>query len=284
MRAGTERPDAEDTQRPISPQALLINFAAIYLVTSRTSTEIGLPASAAVSIAHRAGIPERSVRTALNRMVDRGLLSRVKTGRASVYFVTEQMRGTLHEGQERMAQRTVVRDNPDIRWVLLAFSLSSAAQRERHLLRSQLTWAGFGPLQGGLWIAPDPVELEGLLGDPHLNRFVQVFRAEPMPPTDIAAMAPSIWDLESLAQAYNRFIDRWSPAATEPKDPLIEQLTLAHSWLELVRRDPWLPRWCLPDDWPAEAAERIYRDRFAGIESPARRIAEELLPDAASLR
>jgi hypothetical protein len=42
----------------------------------------------------------------------------------------------------------------DGRWTLLSFTLPEFWQRQRHELRTRLLWAGFGPLQGGLWIAP----------------------------------------------------------------------------------------------------------------------------------
>jgi phenylacetic acid degradation operon negative regulatory protein len=42
----------------------------------------------------------------------------------------------------------------DGRWTLLSFTLPESWQRQRHELRIRLLWAGFGPLQGGLWIAP----------------------------------------------------------------------------------------------------------------------------------
>lgn len=267
--------------RPMSGQALLINFAAAYLCPpDEELPEIGLPASVAICLAQRARIGEASIRTALNRMVDRNLLDRTRIGRTTVYFVTERTRAALREGQTRMLRRGVVRDDPDIRWVLLAFTLNSAAQRERHVLRSRLTWAGFGLLQGGLWIAPEPVDLDAVVPDPSVGPFVQVFRAEPVEPTNIAALAPSVWHLTSLAEAYRGFMAEWSSESTRFDDPLIEQLTLGHSWLELIRRDPRLPRWCLPDDWPAEDAERVYRHRLSSVASAGQRVAAQLLRDA----
>lgn len=277
--AGTDEP----ATRPMSGQALLINFAAAYLCPpDEELPEIGLPASIAISLAQRARIGEASIRTALNRMVDRDLLDRVRIGRTTVYFATQKIRAALREGQTRMLRRGVVRDDADTHWVLLAFTLNAAAQRERHVLRSRLTWAGFGLLQGGLWIAAEPVDLDAVVTDPSVRPFVQIFRAEPVEPTDIAALAPSVWDLTSLAEAYLGFIAEWGSESLTFDDPLIEQLTLGHSWLELIRRDPRLPRWCLPDDWPAEDAERVYHSRLSGVAPAAQRVAAQLLRDAPS--
>lgn len=272
---------AAPTRRPLSGQSLLINFAAAYLFKpDERAPELGLPTSVAISLAQRAQIGEASIRTALNRMVERDLLDRVRTGRTTVYFVTDRTKKLLREGQARMLRRGVVRADHDVRWVLLAFTMNSAAQRERHVLRSRLSWAGFGLLQGGLWIAPEPVDLGALITDPSLQPFVQIFRAEPVDPTDLAALAPSVWDLAPLAESYRAFVDEWTTESTPFDDPLIEQLTLAHSWLGLLRRDPRLPRWCLPDGWPAEHAERVYHGRLSGVAAAAERLAMELLRDA----
>ena len=58
-------------------------------------------------------------------------------------------------------------------------------QRERHGLRSELAWAGFGPLQGGLWIAPGRVEVRAIVSGLGLDAHVRVFRAEADDLTDV---------------------------------------------------------------------------------------------------
>ena len=50
-------------------------------------------------------------------------------------------------------------------------------QRQRHELRSRLLWAGFGPLQGGLWVGSSHADVAavtaGLDLDGHLRVFAQ---------------------------------------------------------------------------------------------------------------
>ncbi|MFJ6140861.1 PaaX family transcriptional regulator C-terminal domain-containing protein [Kitasatospora sp. NPDC092286] len=47
--------------------------------------------------------------------------------------------------------------------------------------------------------------------------------------------------------------------------------------MDLVRGDPHLPAGHLPADWPAEAAERLFRDLAHRYEPGAEAIAAEIL-------
>jgi len=70
-------------------------------------------------------------------------------------------------------------------------------RRERHDLRASLAWAGFGPVQGGLWIAPGVPDVTHLLAG-----HVRVFRGTADPSTDIAEMIAGAYDLPALAARY----------------------------------------------------------------------------------
>jgi phenylacetic acid degradation operon negative regulatory protein len=245
---------------PLSPQALLLNFFAAH-VLDRQGGEPDVPTAAAIDVCRRLGIGEHAVRSTLNRMVARDLLDRQRIGRGTVYRLTARSRAVLRDGRRRIDDIGAVRREREVRWVLLAFNLPAAAQRERHILRARLTWAGFGLLQGGLWIAPAPAALAGLVDDPQLGPHLKIFMADPHAGTDIAALAASIWDLHDLASAYRAFIDRWADgdrSARTALDPLEGQLLLGYEWLELLRRDPRLPQGCLPPQWPAEKAQEVF--------------------------
>ncbi len=200
------------TDTPVRPQpsaqALLLNFFAAH-VLDRPGGEPDVPTAAAIDVCRLLGIGEHAVRSTLNRMVARDLLDRQRIGRGAVLRLTARSRAVLRDGRHRIDEVGAVRDETEVRWVLLAFNLPAAAQRERHILRTRLAWAGFGLLQGGLWIAPAPAELSGLVDDPRLAPHLKIFTADPHTDTDIAALAASIWDLDELASAYDAFDDRW---------------------------------------------------------------------------
>ena len=263
-------------------QAVLLNFFAAH-VLDRAGGEPDVSTAAAIEVCRQLAIGEHAVRSTLNRMVARDLLSRRRMGRETVYSMTARSRAVLRDGRRRIDGVGAVRAEADVRWVLLAFNLPAAAQRERHMLRARLTWAGFGMLQGGLWIAPAPVELAGLADDCELEQHLRIFTAEPHAGTDIERLAPSIWDLDELAAAYRAFVVRWQGAQVSSRiagGPLAMELLLGKEWLELLRRDPRLPRHCLPVDWPAAQAQAVFRTSRGAYATEAELIASELLGTA----
>ncbi len=145
-------------------------------------------------------------------------------------------------------------------WTLLAFSLPDSWQRQRHYLRSQLTWAGFGPLQGGLWIAPGSPDVRAISAGLGLDAHVRVFRARADELTDIAQLIRDAYDIDELAARYRAFAQRRQPLVDTARsaDPLAAQLRLIVDWLQIVRRDPHLPVRHLPPDWPAVPAQEVF--------------------------
>jgi len=258
---------------------VLLNFFAAH-VLDRPGGEPDVPTAAAIEVCHQLAVGEHAVRSTLNRMVARDLLSRRRIGRETVYRMTARSRAVLRDGRQRIDGVGAVRADVDVRWVLLAFNLPAAAQRERYILRARLTWAGFGMLQGGLWIAPAPVDLSGLADGAGLEQHLRVFTAEAHPSTDIEGLAPSIWDLDELAAAYRAFVARWDDARVAERvasGSLGMELMLGQEWLELLRRDPRLPQRCLPVDWPAAQAQAVFRRARASYAREAEIVAAQLL-------
>ena len=232
----------------------------------------------------RLGISSHATRSTLTRMVGRDLLRRQRHGRKMYFGLTARSAAILHDGRRRIWETGAVNDRWDGSWTLLCFSLPESWQRQRHDLRSQLAWAGFGPLQGGLWIAPGAVPAKEIVSGLGLEAHARVFHARADELTDIAAMVGDAYDLTELASRYEDFLTRWDgPPPIE--DPLAARLSLIAEWLTAIRRDPRLPVEHLPPDWPAVRAQKVFRDLEAAYAEPARAIAAGLLdlrPDTLS--
>jgi phenylacetic acid degradation operon negative regulatory protein len=197
-----------------------------------------------------------------------------------MYFgLTAQAEQILHDGEDRIWRSGAVNQDWDGYWTLLGFSLPESWQRQRHELRSQLTWAGFGPLFNGLWVAPGRVEVTRLVASLGLESRVKAFYAQAVPGTDIASMVRENWDLDAVASRYRGFLSRWQDPDTPPRrrDPLAVQLLLASDWLQVIRSDPRLPAEHLPADWPAAAAESLFVELDKAVAQPAAEIARQLL-------
>ncbi|WP_232668525.1 PaaX family transcriptional regulator [Pseudonocardia sp. TRM90224] len=267
-----ERDQDESAARP---QAILLTFFGGYLL----GRGVHVATSSLIAVLGRAGVSEQAARSTLSRMARRGRLHRVRRGRQVYVGLTLESREILRDGEARVWRTDAVNEHWDGNWTLLSFSMPDSWQRQRHALRARLLWAGFGPLQGGLWIAPTAVDVKSLGDGLEAAEHLRAFSARALDPTDVDTMVRDAWDLDALAGRYRAFQARWERPGDRPTlpDPLARQLVLQTDWLQVIRRDPRLPARHLPPRWPAEPAHRLFRGLYAEFDPGARAIAAEVL-------
>ena len=263
----------------VRPQTLMLTLLGRYLL----GRDAAISAASVIEVLGRVGVGEHAARSTLARMVNRGLLTRQRHGRAMYFGLTPRSERILADGETRLWKAGAVNRNWDGAWTLLGFSLPESWQKQRHELRSQLAWAGFGPLFNGLWIAPGRAAVEEIVGSLGLESHVKVFHAATVPGTDVDQMIRETWDLEEIAAPYHAFVERWRrveseiEAGTGDRDPLAVKLLLSSEWLQTIRDDPRLPVEHLPADWPAAEAESLFVRLDRRVDKEAARIAEQLL-------
>jgi phenylacetic acid degradation operon negative regulatory protein len=259
----------------VRPQTLLLTFLGFALFGRGTA----VVAASYVQVMERLGISEQATRSTLVRMVNRGLLSRHRKGRHTYFGLTPRSVTVLADGARRLWETGATNRNGDNQWTLLGFSLPESRRDDRHLIRSQLRWAGFGLLRSGLWMAPGTMDVAAILPDRRLLDYVLAFRAEPIAPTDIDQMVREAYDLPAISLRYQEFLRRWDrpePLPAAPDD-LARVLWLLSEWLLLLRDDPRIPLGNLPADWPAVPAEEVFHRCHARLEPAARRIVAAFL-------
>ena len=255
------------------PQSLMLTFLGDYLY----DTERCVFSGSVIDVLGRLGVSEHATRSTLSRMVNRGLLHRQKHGRRMYFGLTARAAGILRDGHTRIWRTGAVNDGWDGTWTLLGFSLPEAWQRQRHDLRSKLVWAGFGPLQGGLWIAPGHVPVDDIVASLGLAAHVRVFRATVDELTDVGQLVADAYDLVTISAGYRQFLDRWTESPPFPGDPLAAHLSIVTEWLRVIRKDPRLPVRHLPEYWPASAAQKTFREIEGRLAGPAAELAGRLL-------
>ncbi|NUS30350.1 MAG: PaaX family transcriptional regulator [Streptomyces sp.] len=264
------------TEESLRPQSLMLTFLGDQVL----GRDVCVYSGSVIDVFARVGVGEQATRSTLTRMVNRGLLRRQREGRRMYFGLTEHSAAVLRDGERRIWQTGAVNRHWDGTWTLLGFSLPESWQRQRHDLRSKLTWSGFGPLFSGLWIAPGEVDVAELVAELGLSAHVKVFRAHADAGMDIGAMIEETWELAELAERYEAFVGRWQPwetRAPEADEALAQRLLLQAEWLRVIRRDPRLPVKHLPDDWPAEQAEKTFRAVHERLTPLAREAAGRLL-------
>jgi phenylacetic acid degradation operon negative regulatory protein len=263
---------------PPSASAIMLTFLGEHLFDRGVCVYSG----SVIDVLARAGVSEEATRSTLTRLVGRGLLRRQRSGRRMYFGLTPHCTRVLRDGAVRLWQTGAVNRDWDGTWTLLAFSLPGERQRERHDLRASLAWAGFGPIQGGLWIAPGSPDVSQILDELGLGSHIRVFRGHADPSTDVAEMIAGAYDLSALAARYEDFRTRWSLPAASPADPLATKLLLVTEWLQVIRRDPRLPMTHLPESWPAVEAQEVFLRLNGHLATPAAETAAtvlETIPD-----
>lgn len=269
--------DGDTLSYSARPQSVMLGFLGIYLLGRRTAVYSG----SVIQVFDRVGISEEAVRSTLTRMVKRGLLTRHRNGRRVYFGLSARATEVLEDGARRVWQAGAVNRDWDGNWTLVGFSLPDDRRSDRHDLRSQLSWAGFGLLQSGVWIAPGTRDAAAIVEKLGLTEHVTVFTAQHAKPTESADLVHKAFDTDAIAGRYRAFLARWDipePLAGAPDD-LARQLILHTDWLQLVGQDPRLPAEHLAKDWPAIRAEQLFRELAARYAPTAARLAAEIIEE-----
>src|SRR3954465_1749797 len=205
------------------------------------------------------GFTPSAARQAVVRSTREGWLQGQRIGRRSRMRLTESSAELLRDGARRIYEfgRPVDWDG---RWMLIVLRVPEQRRELRHRLTTQLAWAGFGSLGGGLWITPH-VDREALVQAEAPAQLLS-FHAEVGAFGGATGVISSAWDLPTLREQYEQFIADFSSAR-----PRGGEATFAappapvHPWPPFPFVHPGLPDALLPRDWPRRKANELFRDR-----------------------
>jgi phenylacetic acid degradation operon negative regulatory protein len=264
------------------PQDLLLALEGA-LVLDRY--EHPLPTMVFLDVLRSLGVSDDATRSTLTRLTDRGLLTRHQDGRVASYGLTDTSRRLLREGRERVDAAAPFHQTSDD-WTLLSFSLPETQRDVRNQLRSRLTWAGFGCLRDGLWVAPGRVDVDRMIGVRADVGGLQIdgFVAAPTTGTDVARFVRRAWDLDALRREHEEFIRRWERPLLQDLDPVALFTLHGAHWIRLLRQDPVLPERYLGEDWPAGRSASVHRAVLASLEPHAQAAFADLVGDARARR
>jgi phenylacetic acid degradation operon negative regulatory protein len=231
-----------------------------------------------ISALNSLGYKTQAARQALARSVGGGWLRAERHGRRARMHLTGETREMLSSGARRIYGFGEPRAW-DGRWLLVVVRVPEQRREVRHVIRSQLAWAGFGSLGNGLWITPHvdrEAEVARIVEDLSAAELLS-FRAEfggIGRPDKVIADA---WDLGDVAERYREFVSRFG--RLRPKDPeavFRAQTELVHTWRKFPFLDPDLPEAMLPARWPRARAHEVFLERHADWQDIAREHFESL--------
>ena len=264
------------------PQTLLLSILGAVVLDQDLPP---LPSAVLLDLLADLGVTEAAGRATLKRMTQRGLLERRQVGRTAEYALTPLAERVLRQADERVSSPAPF-THPEGEWTLLSYSVPESRRDLRHKVRSRLTWAGFGGLRDGLWIAPGTVDVAAVLAHEELAEaagLADAFAARPLPGTDVDRLVRRAWDVPALRRAHLDFVATWS-RPPQVAGSLAQLTLLGADWLTLLRADPGLPAAHLGPDRPAEASALTYRRLFDVLRPAARAALERALRGAGRLQ
>jgi phenylacetic acid degradation operon negative regulatory protein len=217
--------------------------------------------SAFIDVLGRLGVEEKAARQALMRTAADGWLESERLGRRTRWTLTPAAERLLTEGTERIYSFSGATQTWDGRWLLVLARSPETERPSRHLVRTRLTWAGFGSPAPGVWISTHPERLgeaAKVLADAGLAD-AQIFEARHAGGGDLAEMVREAWDLAEIDGRYGRFLIEFN--ASDASDPLARLAQLVHAWRKFPAIDPALPRELLPGRWSGVRAADLFRRR-----------------------
>jgi phenylacetic acid degradation operon negative regulatory protein len=235
--------------------------------------------SAFIDVLGRLGVEEKTSRQALMRTGADGLLVSERHGRRTLWRLTESAERFLTEGAERIYGFQATQPEWDGRWCIVLARVPETERAARHLLRTRLTWAGFGSPAPGMWVSTHvdrAAEAERVLAEAGVKDG-QVFLAEHHGGGPLSEMVRQAWDLDEVEVRYEEFLAEF--ARPPSRDPLVRTVQLVHAWRRFPRIDPALPADLLPARWSGVRAARLFTRRRAEWHDAAqaewRRITDE---------
>lgn len=139
----------------------------------------------------------------------------------------------------------------DGNWYLVIFDIPECLRRKRNILREKLKDLGFGQLQQSVWISPInylPI-IEKIIEQYNLSSYVILSQTNKIGRERAQQLADKVWNLKSLNEEYQQFISDWEE--TQHKK---EKASFQMKYLQILNKDPQLPRELLPDDWVGDKA------------------------------
>jgi phenylacetic acid degradation operon negative regulatory protein len=256
--------------RGTPPRALIVTIYGLY------AREAGgwLGVGSLIRLMAEVGVDESAVRSSISRLKRRGILVAQRMHGTAGYALSDHARGILLEGDRRIFERP--RAASDDGWLVAVFSVPESERDKRHLLRTRLSWLGFGTVASGVWIAPAHVEpqVRDVLSSSRLTEYVDLFRAHYVAFRPEPHQVTSWWDLDGLERMYEEFVSTHRPVLTRWRRrrrdndaaAFADYVQVLTHWRRLPYLDPGLPPDLLPADWRGSQAADVFfelNDRLA---------------------
>jgi phenylacetic acid degradation operon negative regulatory protein len=261
---------------PVQPQDLVITLLGTYVRPLRSIVWSG----GLVVLLGEFGFSHGAARVALTRLVRRGLIGRVRSGRLVHYRITPRCDRLLLEGDGRIFSLGDPRDDGST-WTLVWHQIPEDRRLERSRLARRLRFLGFGSAQDSVWVSPHDhaQEVSELLGELEVSEFATLFRAPVRDAAGLGAFVSRAWNLSGLVERYDDFVDEFGAYLSGGQvrvladaDAFAVRTRCVHLFREFPVLDPELPTALAPPvARPRARAVEVFHALYEGLAEPSQR-------------
>jgi phenylacetic acid degradation operon negative regulatory protein len=259
----------------LQPQDLIITLLGTYVRPHGDTVWSG----GLVVLLGELGFSHGAARVALTRLVRRGLIVRVRTGRLIHYRLTPRCDRLLAEGDGRIFSLGNPRGDGGS-WTMVLHQIPEDRRLERSRLARRLRFLGFGSVQDSVWVSPHDhsEEVQGLLEELGVAEFATLFMAQVGAASGLPAMVSRAWDLSGLVERYEAFVSEFKPylsararARLDDVDAFLIRTRLVHLFRGFPFLDPELPEELAPLSRARKRAVATFHQLYEGLAEPSGR-------------
>lgn len=220
-------------------------------------------------------VPEQYRKHNFNHLVWRN----IRTG----YIEKIEKQGEIYIRLTAQGGKKITRDFPlfslqkrkwDKKWRIAFFDIEEINRKLRDNLRSKLKELGFGMLQKSVFISPHDIlrDFYEFIKYSGLDQAVYVFETSKPTIGDAKELADKVWNLNFLNEKYKQMVEKGreiqNSHLTKPHDrgkmlnhgDEERKRKLKGQYLEIILKDPFLPKELLPSDWFGYEAKKLVKN------------------------
>ncbi|MCJ1675472.1 phenylacetic acid-responsive transcriptional repressor [Rathayibacter sp. VKM Ac-2929] len=244
--------------QPRKPRSLILDLFGDYLRYVGCEVRAG----DLVALLGVLGVEPATARVTLSRLRQEGWFTTRRTGRETIYRLSDEMLDVLDQGRERIF--APYESTWDGWWTQVIVQSPESDRSTRDQLRKRLSWMGFGALSPSTWLSPRDLRraVPALQAEfPAASIDLMVARTDD--PVEDGRLAHRCWDLETLNADYSVFVAEHSAlrsetATLEGAEALVVRTELVSTYRHFPFRDPSLPTALRPAGWFGAQAHELF--------------------------
>ena len=177
-------------------------------------------------------IKPASYKSVLRRMLQSDLIEKTIVDGKPVLKITSQGKNKISRNFPLFSMQDATWDQ---RWRVLIFDIPEKLRWKRDYFREKIKNLGFGMIQQSVWISPHAFEddIREFIRSLKLEMYVYVFVAYKTEVGGVEDNLYKIWKLDELDDSYEKLYHNFEYDV----------------YMEVLEKDPFLPRDILPDNW-----------------------------------